>query len=132
MEAPNKPTTFQLRVFHHQLMCKAKLKVISRWFNVRCGSRTHSRRWRTVNQSATNPIIHRNPRARLTVQPSALRRVAEVLKTLSYPLADTTSKPACANGASILRWTNAGPNLALFWSGDDGYSCKSSLSRGAG
>ena len=55
---------FQPRVFHHQVMCKAKLKMISRQFNVRCGSRTHSRRWRTVNQSATNPIIHRNPRAR--------------------------------------------------------------------
>ena len=45
-----KPTTFQLRVFHHHAMCKAKMKAISRWFNVRGGPRTHPRRWRTVNQ----------------------------------------------------------------------------------
>ena len=51
MVAPNKPTTFQPCEFHHQVMCKAKLKVVSRWFNVSRGSRTYSRRWRTVNQS---------------------------------------------------------------------------------
>ena len=48
--AHDKPTTFQPRGFHHQVSCNAKLKV-SRWFNVRRGSRTYSRRWRTVNQS---------------------------------------------------------------------------------
>ena len=51
MVAPNKPTTFQPCEVHHHVMCKAKLKVVSRWFNVRRGSRTYSRRWRTVNQS---------------------------------------------------------------------------------
>ena len=63
---------------------------------------------------------------------AVLRRGTKELKTLSYILADTILKPARVNGASTLRWRNAGPNLALFWSGDDGYSCKSSLSRGAG
>ena len=51
MVAPNKPTTFQPCEFHHQVMCKAKPKVVSRWFDVRRDSRTYSRRWRTVNQS---------------------------------------------------------------------------------
>ena len=51
MVAPNKPTIFQPCEVHHQVMYKAKLKVVSRWFNVSRGSRTYSRRWRTVNQS---------------------------------------------------------------------------------
>ena len=61
MVAPNKPTTFQPCEFHHQVMCKAKLKVVSRWVNVGRGSRTYSRRWRTVNQltqrDATQPRV---------------------------------------------------------------------------
>ena len=57
MVAPNKPTTFQPCEFHHQVMCKAKPKVVSRWFDVRRCSRSYSRRWRTVNQSMQRDAI---------------------------------------------------------------------------
>ena len=37
---PDKPTTFQLRGFHHyEVMCKAKRKTTTGWFNVRGGQR---------------------------------------------------------------------------------------------
>ena len=50
----DKPTTFQLRVFHHyEVMCKAKRKIITGWFSVRCGQSAYPRRWRTGNQMVT-------------------------------------------------------------------------------
>ena len=42
---PDKPTTFQLSRFHHyEVMCKAKRKIIKRWFDVRCGHSAYPRR----------------------------------------------------------------------------------------
>ena len=69
--AHDKPTTFQPRGFHHQVTCNAKL-MVSRWFNVRRGSRTYPRRWRTVNQSMQRDAIQ--PRDRDVWLPTWIER----------------------------------------------------------
>ena len=127
MVAPDKLTTFQQCVFHHQVMWKAKLKVISRWFKVRCGSRAHSRRWQILNQTvrveAISELIAVEQQwvetKKLLPWDVWLCRDLELCNLESYLqgsqefvlfLRKHNSNPARANGGS------AGPNLVLFWS----------------